>query len=796
MPQAAIAGLAKVFIAIGVTAGTATFFATVFVYAASAVILNAAAKALAPKARGAGLGSGTEINYFDTAADLRVAYGQMRVGGMETIPPLTIGENNRELIKVLTLAGTEIDSFNSTHFDNTAIPNSAISPNTGAGPTSDGLVTVGSFANHAFVRLYRGNSLGLNFDARLASVGMSGQANGFATAAVGLIFNQSIFPQVPTLTFTIQGKRLYDPRLDPVPGASPTNTAYIAWSANPALCTADYLMGIYGGGYDADEIDWSTVVTAANYCDGLVDIPGSLTQKRYTCNGILFANEDFTENVKALIDAMLGRIIFRDGKWRMYAGSWQTPSFTIPKNAWVSGMSFRFERGRQARFNRAHVFYVDAARDYQRVECLPQSDSGYLTADGGEPIDLETEQLLCTNELEAQRKGRFLLRQSRNQISVAGTLPPRFQDIAIWDTGTIVFDFLGWSSKTFRASNITLRPDGALDCVFSEEQETDWEDLDAADYNTQTITPLPATNATTPSAPTSFSATEQINGTILFTLGTPIIRPTGTLFQIIRSTNSADASVGTVIYEGANNTVPLTMPTSRHWYYSRAIVNSLVSAYQPNTFGIAVIARPIADATFNAFIVSDPELDQLIPVGEYWTNSYTDVISFNPTGGQVGGAIVIANSPGASFPLGRGERIAFNIPKEPFRRNRAGIYRSIVRFKVDSADIFVTEPKVRLYGWTGVGVPNLNNVSSGRTLFTVPTGAGLVVGSDNYPEYGQWMDGKGITSLNALGDGTGWTINPASYPYLCVGIFAASSSTLGAEWKCYVDRVEIFFSGT
>lgn len=538
MPQAAVAGIGNfLLLAFGGTSAAATaaayFAAKVFVYAATNYLLNRAAASLAPKQRAAGLGSGAEVNYFDTSATVRIVYGQVKTGGMETIPAMTTSKpgsvSHEDLHKVLTIAGHEVDSYNFVHFDSTTITNAQIGAM--AFTMSDGLVSAGDFANLAFIRRYRGTSTD-SADRILTSVNSTkfgnARARGIAKVALTFRFDSAKYSAVPLTTFTFQGKRCYDPRLDASPGAAPTNPSFIAWTNNPALCLTDYLTSDLGGSYVATDIDWDTVVTAANYCDALVNIPSATTQKRYTCNGVLFATDDFTDNVKSLVDSMLGRVIFRDGKWRVFAGSWQTPTFTIQKSDWVSGLTIRFEQGKRRRFNQMRTWYIDPTREWQKVESLPRTNLTYKTADGEETLDAQTEQLMCTSEYEAQRKGEFLLRQSRNQITVAGRLPPRFQNIALWDTGTIVFDHLGWSSKTFRAVGIDMNPDGSMDCVFSEEQSGDWTDLDAADYNALSDSPLPATNSIRAIAPGALAFTSSVNCTTsqvfsygVFDLGVP-----------------------------------------------------------------------------------------------------------------------------------------------------------------------------------------------------------------------------------------------------------------------------------
>ena len=60
----------------------------------------------------------------------------------------------------------------------------------------------------------------------------------------------------------VKGKKdIYDPRLEVAAGgsagASPSNTAYQAWSENPALCVANYLTDSkFGLGVVASKIDW------------------------------------------------------------------------------------------------------------------------------------------------------------------------------------------------------------------------------------------------------------------------------------------------------------------------------------------------------------------------------------------------------------------------------------------------------------------------------------------------------------------------------------------------------------
>lgn len=788
MPQAAVAAIAGYLVAAGVSAVVATFLAQVFVYVAATYLLNRASAALAPRRRSAGLGPGTEINYFDTGAEVRIAYGQVKTGGMETIPPTTSSKDNsnafEDLHKVLTIAGHEVDSYNFTHFDTTTITNAQIGPV--AYTTSDGLVSSGPFGDHAFIRRYRGTSTD-SADRILSRINSpmfgNARARGIAKAAITLRYSADVYTAVPIITFTYQGKRCYDPRLDATPGADPTNASFIAWTSNNALCLTDYIMSDLGGSYAAVDIDWDTVVTAANYCDALVAIPGATTQKRYTCNGVLFAGEDFIENVKALVDSMLGRVIFRDGKWRVFAGSWQTPTFTVQKQDWISGLSIRFEQGRKKRFNQMRTWYVDSAREWQRMESMPRANATYKTADGEELLDAETEQLLCTNEFEAQRKGEFLLRQSRNQITVVGRLPPRFQSIALWETGTIVFDHLGWSSKTFRAVAIDMNPDGSMDCVFAEEQSGDWTDLDAAEYNSASQSLLPAPNATQPSEPTSFAVTPQINGTLLFEWGRPVVQPFGTEFQIIRSTNSVDASVGTVVWRGNASPVPLVMPTSRHWYWVLAVANSAASPFQPNTFGVLGAARGEAASPKYSNLITDWDfsLSGAQP-GTYWmvgSSISASVMSLMPTGGVTDGKMVLSAQ----------KAWIWAMPLTPLEKVRHTSAIQSIRIRCNSAGVGVDSLgslQFNLSGYTGVGTPVITANVTTTSIFN-QVGISSLIDS-----LGLWKEFNFVNTVAPAPMFSPGQIDVRSYPYLVAHLYtgAAGSSTV-ARFEIDLWRVQV-----
>lgn len=481
------------------------------------------------------------------------------------------------------------------YVDDTQVTNAQITAVSGT--ANDGKVTATKYANAIWIRRYTGTvsqTVDFILNGRYSSTFTSDfRGRGIAYAAMSFDWGDGkLFRGPPIMTFVTKGKKCYDPRLDVTAGASPTNPSYIAWTENPALCWADYAMADYGGLVPSTGVNWASVVAAANICDALVNIPGATTQKRYTFNSriVLPVDPDWRENAKLFIDAMMGRMVFRDGVWFCYAGAFDSASYTIEKEDWLSIDRIKTVAPRDGgRWNTVRCWYVDPARNWQRVECYPRRNVTYKSADGAEEIALEMEQPGCTNEYEAQRKAEFMLRQSRNQISIAGKLGPKFRKAATGEMVAVNFEELGWVSKLMRIRTMSLNPDGSADVGLVEEQSADWTDLASGEYNAPSSSTIPATNPTSPTEAV-LSIANVVNGTIRFSIATPTVKPTGTQYRIIRSAVSSNAAAGTSVYDGVTQIVDYPAAPGTFYYFSQAYANSYAGPYSPNTTGLAANA--------------------------------------------------------------------------------------------------------------------------------------------------------------------------------------------------------------
>lgn len=573
--------------------------------------LVAIGKALQPKMP-RGDGRGLEASFNDSTAAQRIIFGETRTGGVYMIPFITTGTKGDYGHIVMALTGHEVNAITEIYFDTTSL---SASTNIAAvtGSAGDGLVASGRFGQRAWVRRYLGTSTQTrDFILNAAdptAFGTDFRLRGWAYLAVTLQYDTNVYTSVPAITATINGAKLYDPRLDSTNGGTGsqryTDTTTWTYSTNPALATAWYLTSSLGGEYDpATEIDWSLVAAAANICDVLVNIPTG-TQKRYTCNGLLLVTDKFEDNLQKCIDSMLGRITWRGGKWRMYAGAWTTPVETIEKADFINGISFEtVQRRGDGRWNGARCSYVDPQRNYQRVECFPRTSASFYAVDGNERIWIELEQPLCNNEYEAQRKAEFTLRQSRNGTRILGKLGPKWQRLALWDTVYLNWAEVGFSNKTCRVISYTLNPDGSVDVILSEEVSADWTDLASGEYNTLSIASF-TSSTPKPYEPASITASADYNAIqVAWTQVTsiaPLTNQTSELWE--GNSQYLDASYA-LVWEGAGQQVTRSKDTGSYYYYKvrNKIPGGYYSDYMPNTGG--VIGYTLANPSGGTFAIT------------------------------------------------------------------------------------------------------------------------------------------------------------------------------------------------
>lgn len=554
-------------------------FSTVLIKLGATLVLSGLADILAPRPRTPG-NPGIQQEYAGGVEPRRIVYGQIRTSGMNVIPPWTSGESNKMLHQVLAVAGHEIDSIPNVYLANTDIPAASIGSITGA--QTDGAVTTGDYANVVNIRRYLGTST-QTVDYILTTAFPSAwtsnhRGRGVAYAAIQFAYNAEKYQNgKPPVEFLVKGKKVYDPRLDSTNGGTGTqrytDSTTWTWSQNPALCLADYLVdNRLGLGDDAaTRIDWALVAAAANICDELVNLPGSTTQKRYTCNVVLDCTDRYEDNISTLCTAMLGHCYYRGGKWRMYAGAWAASQFTLTADDFTGEFALTTEIPRREKYNAVRTQILDAAQNYRQTEAPAALNATYETADG-ERIWKEIQLPACTDKYEAQRASIIVNRLGRAKKTVECEAKMAAFRILPFETGTVTISEIGWTNQTVRCVAWSFNPRGTVRLTLREAYSTEWTDPATTDYTSPASVSSVTPNKFNPSAAQNLTATPIVDG-ILFAWDLPDVVIPGTTYSIYEYTSATPFASATAIatgLTGTSKTITKADTTTRYyWVVSR-----------------------------------------------------------------------------------------------------------------------------------------------------------------------------------------------------------------------------------
>jgi len=495
--------------------GTAAGASAIYVLAvnlARIALLSLASKLTAPKLDLTETASSKLLTVRGTVQPQGFTYGRDMISG-PLIWAQVAGDGSEDLHRIVAMHGREIDSIIAYRIDDDDI--SIGSP--GDMSTAVGAVTGGKFAGV------------LEIDRRLGSTtqtamgGMTGtfpslwtsdhRARSWSlmyakmTLEAGDTTYENGIPQ--NLRALCDGHLIYDPRLDSTqvidPTTSPPTTGSGAhrtdddttweWSENPALLLADFIRwDIVGMGEEDDRVDWPKCAAAADICDELVLIPPAsptTEQKRYTCNLTFFANRSRDEIKEMLETSMLGRTVFSQGQWKMWAGAAITPDVILTEANLAGAIQMQASTGSQERYNRVRGKFIDPSRNYTAA-VYPEQRSASFEASDTEVryniFDINT----ANNSFEAQRDAIIRLRQSRLQRTLVfpgnwscfRVQPGSVVQLSVAELGLDTSPLTKW----FVTEWVLQKNASGVSLTLVEEDDTVWADPDVGDYAVRTPT--------------------------------------------------------------------------------------------------------------------------------------------------------------------------------------------------------------------------------------------------------------------------------------------------------------------
>lgn len=403
----------------------------------------------------------------------QIIYGLTRVGG--TIVHLeTTGTDNHLLHMVICIAGHEVNSLESVKLNDVTLTTSSstISGSTVFTATNSEYTNTDNENNFGSGRLVRftfqdGSQTAVDgfMDAQLSTMGSTDTFTDIAYVYMQCVFDPEKFGGgMPNVTFTVKGKKVYDPRLNSGSGGT-------AWSDNPALIVRDYLTDTtYGLKAKSSEINDGNVAggitAAANTCDGTVTLAdGSTTEKRYTANGFSNFGANGAGFLNGILESMAGNMSFVNGQFQVFAGAHPTPSLTITDDDLLAPLDVSTKSGTGDLYNTVKSVFVDSSNDYIAADTPIYQDSTFLTEDtpNGTNSDkpnyvktMEKQLPFTTTHTMAQRLQRISLKKQRLPTSISALVDLKFMQLQPHDTVNVTNERLGFSSKIFEVLSMEM----------------------------------------------------------------------------------------------------------------------------------------------------------------------------------------------------------------------------------------------------------------------------------------------------------------------------------------------------
>ncbi len=582
------------------------------------VVIGALTKSLVKKPKQ--FAPGVNVTVRNSIDNRRIVFGTRRVGGSYAFinTSSTSGTKNDLLWYVIVLADHEVQSIGDVYLDNERLPSGSINATTGnvASPTRfNGKMKVFKFLGTS------SQAVQPDLDTAFTEITSDFRLRGCAYLVLQMTRDDTAFPNgAPRdITAIVSGLKLYDPRLDSTNGGSgshrATDPSTWAFSENPALMTRWYLTGgsVHNTGettrlikYGLKEVDSRVddpyVVAAANICDELLsgaeaDPLGSGVSKRFIAGLEVTTGEIHRTVLQELLDSMAGTMTYVHGKWRIYAGAYDSPLHSFTQEDLYGELEVSDTTDGDDRYNAVSAVFFDRFAGYAEGTTLFRTDAAYETQDGAERITREIDLRAVTDQYVAQRLAEIELRKSRMMRTIKITGALNLMKVAINETFTLSHTRYGWTNRVFRCLEKQFEFDqeaGRVVLTARAESAAVYNDMLTADYATGTSA-TDEFKTELPDAPTSLTTDSQVTS-VRITVGLPASFPAGAVVQIFEHTSSTPFSSATLVSQSRQNVFIIQrrdQTTRFYWARIKSQDGSLSDTFPASTgaSGVASFAQ-------------------------------------------------------------------------------------------------------------------------------------------------------------------------------------------------------------
>jgi hypothetical protein len=292
----------------------------------------------------------------------------------------------------------------------------------------------------------------------------SHRGKGICHAAFRFKYNSDAFNGIPKINFVIRGKLI---------NTNLSGSTY-AYSANPAYILYDYLTGTrYGKGLSSSDIDTASFTTAAGVCNtSVTPFTGASSQSLFETHAALGSNTKILNNVQFLLSSFRGFFTYTGGKYTVKVEGTGSSAMTITEDMIISNIQVIGEN-KNEKYNRVIASFPDEDNNYQTMEAIyppidetnVASDFKYATllaSDNNQELHFNINLPSTTNFFQAEDLAELVLKRSRTGLRIQFVATSEAQELTVGDIFAITHTGMGFSSKNFLVTKVSLSVAGTV----------------------------------------------------------------------------------------------------------------------------------------------------------------------------------------------------------------------------------------------------------------------------------------------------------------------------------------------
>lgn len=187
----------------------------------------------------------------------------------------------------------------------------------------------------------------------------------------------------------------------------------------------------------------------------------------YACDGTIDTNQTAYDNVRALLTACRGMLVFSGGKYRLVLDVATTASGFGFTESNITGSWVISQAGKRAKYNRVTAGFYNPAKKWQPDLAMVESTALRAT-DNGLILEAKIDLPFTANSYRAQNIGQLTLNQSRYGLVVKFSAFQEGLRCEVGDVVPITHSTPGWSAKLFRIMQIEIKENDEVYVVARE----------------------------------------------------------------------------------------------------------------------------------------------------------------------------------------------------------------------------------------------------------------------------------------------------------------------------------------